>query len=291
MRHWIHDARSGLFGTAHTAAHANRCTVFPAQVGQLPHNDHDALDGVFVFQALGCEVGSRFAWTFIGNRSRCVPTNPVGLGDTKATLSRPCFSRNTNRCALFFQLTFAGSLLVEDQFRFAQRGEAIAGDLRSVLLSERSLPLAGITEGLEEGFPSCGDHDVFTIVMMRETQQHHRALGQTVLLQSPSFGQGCGHDRLLHRKGRARERRRFNIRECFGLQFIHLFGRPRFGATGKTKLPFAGQRPGSFGCIGFTCCWFDDGAVKQVENGGEPFDGEVLEPWVMRWRKGRGKTS
>ena len=127
MCHRVHDSGCSLFGTAHSTAHTNRCTVFPAKVGKLANNHHDAIDGVFVFEALGGEVSGRVAGPHIGNRGRRIPTNPVGFSDTKSTLSCARFGGDTNRRSFFFEFPLACSFFVENQFGLSQSVQAVSG--------------------------------------------------------------------------------------------------------------------------------------------------------------------
>ena len=155
VRHRVHDTRRSLLGSTHSTADANRCTVLPAKVGQLPHDDHDALDSVFVLQTLRSKVGGGVAWALVGDRSRSFSPYTVGFSDTEAPLPRTGLRRDANRRSLFFEFAFASPFFIEHQLRFAQGSQTVVSDLCSVLLAQGRRTLAGVAEGFEEGFPSC----------------------------------------------------------------------------------------------------------------------------------------
>ena len=121
--------------------------------------------------------------------------------------------------------------------------------------------------------------------MVRETKRHQGRFDQTVLMESPSFGEFIAHDRRFDVNGWPGELNRRQLGQGFRLQLLHGFRGPVSCATGEPQAAAARKRKRPLGCSGVAGLVFNAGRFKLGEEGWKPLEREIFEPRVVRRRE------
>ena len=119
--------------------------------------------------------------------------------------------------------------------------------------------------------------------MVRETERHQGRFDQTVLMESPSFGEFIAHDRRFDVNGWPGSLNRRQLRQGFRLQLLHGFRGPVLCTTGEPQAAAARKRKRPLRCSGVARLVFNAGRFKLSEEGWKPLEREILEPGVVRW--------